>query len=187
MRKILFILTMSMFFAIPVFSQQNLTWSMALIKGNSTLSFLQPVEMKDGESFNITIRPVQKCYAYIIVQDSEKQMMVFLDRSLAAGETWQTKPITLTLPAGTETFYVVMSLSEQKDLKRAIDNFNKENNSRTSRNLNTAVLEVRRSTSQFKENPEKPVNMGGAFRGTESVGTEFTGAETYVKTIVINH
>ena len=176
-----------------LYAQQNLSWSMALVKENVDIPFLKPVEMKDGERFSIIIRNNQECYAYIILYDSEKQMMVLLDRRLKANEKWQTSTMKLTPPSGTETFYVVMSLKEQKDLKKAIDAFNKESDARTIRNLNTAVMEVRRVASQFKENPEKPLNLGGSSRGIESNimefsgGTEFSGAECYVKTIVINH
>ena len=176
-----------------LFAQQKLDWSMALVKENIDIPFSKPVEMKDGERFSIIIRNDQECYAYIILVDSEKQMMVLLDRRLKADEQWQTSPMKLTPPSGTETFYVVMSLLEQKDLKKAIDVFNKENNTRTVRNLNTAVMDVRREASRFKENPEKPLNLGGSSRGIESNimefsgGTEFSGAEVYVKTIVINH
>ena len=187
MRKILWIAVFLVCCSAALFAQQNLTWSLALIKDNEGVAFSRPVAMKDGESFSIIIHSKQACYAYVIIQDSEKQMMVLLNKRLAANESWQTGSIKLTPPSGSETFHVIMSLTEQPELQEAISAYNKQNDARTTRDLNTALMGVRRSASQFNENPEKPVGMGGAFRGRDPGGTEFSGVGTYVKTIVISH
>ena len=187
MRKILCITTFLLCCSIALFAQQSLTWSLALVKNSEGIPFSRPVVMKDGESFSIAIQSRQACYAYVIIQDSERQLTVVLNKRLSANESWQTPPLMLTPPSGSETFHIILSLTEQKELQNAIDTFNKENDSRTQRDLSNAIMAVRRSVSQFNENPEKPVGMGGAFRGREPGGTEFSGVGTYVKTIVINH
>ena len=186
MRKI-FLITALFCCSTVLFAQQNLTWSLALVKDSEGIPFSRPVEMAAGDSFSIVVQTRQACYAYVIIQDSERNMMVLLNKRLNANESWQTGSIKLTPPSGSETFHVVMSLTELADLQSAIDAFKKQSDTRTGRDLNNAVMGVRRSVSQFNESPEKPVGMGGAFRGRDPGGTEFSGVGTYVKTIVINH
>ena len=187
MRKILWITAVLVFCTGALFAQQNLTWSLSLVRENEGVGFSRPVAMKDGESFSIIIQTNQACYVYLIIQDSERNLSVLLSKRSSANETLQTPLFTLTPPGGSETFYVVISATEQKDLQAAIDAYKKQSDTRTARDLNNAIMEVRRSTSQFKENPEKPVGMGGAFRGRAPAGTEYSGAGAYVKTIVITH
>ncbi|MDR2662039.1 MAG: DUF4384 domain-containing protein [Treponema sp.] len=185
-KRLLFVLAVSLFL-VPLSAQQDLAWSLALIKGGRGLDFSRPVEMEEGDVFSLAIVPRQDCYAYIVIQESDRVMSVILDRGLQAEEEYSTGSIRLTPPSGSETFYIVISRTEQKNLRAAIDAYVKQNNSRTSRGLTTAVMEIRRSVSRLKENPEKPVAMGGAFRGTGTNGTEYSGAGVYVKTIIINH
>jgi len=186
MRKF-FCLTIFLMCSMGLFAQQNLTWSMALHKGNESIPFSRPVAMTNGDSFDLTIQADQACYAYVVYIDTQGQMDIILNTRLAANKIWR-ESYELVQPSGRETIIVVMSLTEQPELKNAINSFNNQNNTRTARDLNNAIAGTRRSASQFNENPEKPVGMGGAVRGSEITGgTEFSGAGIYVKTIVINH
>ena len=186
MRKILCIAAFWLCGA-ALFAQEGVSWSMALVKDSRGIPFSRPVAMKSGESFTIVISAREDCFIYLVVQNSEKEVMVLLNQRLLAGETCYTGSIKLTPPSGSENFYAVVSRAEQKKLQNTIDARNKRANSRTGRNLLNAVLELRRGVSAFKENPEKPITMAGAFRGMEFEGTEFSGAAAYVKTIIINH
>jgi len=169
-----------------LFAQQNLTWSMALQKGSESVAFSRPVAMTNGDSFSLSIQANQACFAYLIYIDPQGQMDIILNQRLAANEIWRDT-YELLQPSGRETIHVVMSLTEQPELQDAINSLN-NNDARTARDLNNAVAGTRRSASQFSENPEKPVGMGGAVRGNEITGgTEFSGAGIYVKTIVIDH
>jgi hypothetical protein len=51
------------------------------------------------------------------------------------------------------------------------------------------VFGLRRSISQLNESPERPFYFGGATRGEipNLEGLEFSGSDTYVKTINIIH
>ena len=187
MRKIFLITVICLFFGTALFAEEKLTWSLALIKDNEGISFSRPIAMQEGDTFSLFIHANQACNAYVVAQDSERQLIVLLNRRFMPNGSFQTGSIELTPPAGTETFHIVMSLEELPDLQNAINAFDKQKDTRTTRDLNNAIAAARRSASQFKENPEKPVGMGGAFRGTEHDGTEFSGAGIYAKTIVINH
>ena len=187
MRKTLWITAFLLFFSTALFAQQNVTWSLALLKNGEGIPFSRPVAMIDGDSFSIVLQTRQACYAYVVVQDSERQLIVLLNKRLTPNETWQTPVLMLTPPTGAETFHVIISQTEQTELKTAIDAYNRQNDTRTSRDLNSAIMGIRRAISALKENPEKPVGMGGAFRGRDPGGTEFSGVDTYVKTIIINH
>jgi len=187
MRKILWLTALLLCSLTALFAQQNLTWSMALHKGNESVSFSRPVAMKNGDSFSLSIQASQACYAYIVYTDPQGQMDIIFNKRLAANEVWR-ETYELTPPSGRETIQIVISLTEQKDLQSAISAFGKQSDARTTKDLNDAVAGARRSASQFSENPEKPVGMGGAVRGSEITGgTEFSGASVYVKTIVITH
>ena len=187
MKKALWISVFFLCIGLNLFSQQNVTWSLSLLKGSDGIPFSRPVLMKDGDSFCIIVQPRQACYAYVVAQDSERQLIVLYNGRLAANETWQTPIILLTPPGGAETFHIVISQTEQSELKNAIETYQRQPGARTAQGLNTAIAGVRRDTSAFKENPERAVGMGGAFRGRDPGGTEYSGAGAYVKTIVINH
>ncbi|MDR0323460.1 MAG: hypothetical protein LBI12_03310 [Treponema sp.] len=184
MKKLAAFLAFSLFSS-SLWAQQNLVWSMALVKNNESISFSRRVEMTNNDRFDIIIRTNQSCYAYIIIQDDER--MEIINRQLDTNETWTIGPVIITPPSGSETFHVVISLNEQIELKNAINAYNNRQNTRTTRALNNAVARARREASLLSENPEKPIGMGGVFRGKEINGTEFSGSNIYVKTVVIHH
>jgi hypothetical protein len=194
MKRITISLFFSLFFVCFVqtgWSQNNFDWTLALVDVNAdtSVSFSQPIVMKTGETFTLFIKNEAPCYCYIIIQDSEQNVQVLQNRRLAGGEELKFGPIQIMPPAGSENFYVVMSSTEQRDLSSTISIFQKNNSSRrAARDVMNEVLRLRRSLSMLKENPEKPVDMGGAFRGTlKSEGVVVSGSGSYVKTITINH
>ena len=145
--------------------------------------------MRDGEKFNIRINTQKDCYAYVLVEDSEKNLVILLNRYMPADESYTTGDITLMQPGGAETFFVVMSSVEQKALHDAINNYNQNKGISTANDLNNAIRAGRREASRFRENPSIPRSMGGAIRGEDpqEMGIEYSGTPVYVKTIVINH
>jgi hypothetical protein len=140
------------------------------------------VQLKDNDTFSIYIKPEVPCYCYVIVQDAEKNDAVLQSGKLQAGQELDLGPLEITPPSGTETFYIVMTGTQQAQFE----------GSHTGGEIINAVLNFRRAISQLKENPEKPVSMGGAFRGTGTPplrpkGIQYSGADRYVKTIIIRH
>ena len=188
--KTVFVVLVFFVFGISGLSaQENLTWSLALVQNGQELSFSRPVTMKDGEKFNIKINTQQDCYAYVLMEDSQKQLFILNSRYMRANANYDTGELRLLPPGGAETFFVVMSSVEQKALQEAINAYNKNKSELAAGDLNNAIRAVRREASRFRENPSVPRSMGGAIRGEDpqETGIEYSGTPVYVKTIVINH
>jgi hypothetical protein len=184
---VLFALLLFRVFPLPA-QEQSLSWTMALVnsKGQS-FSLAQPAAMQTQDIITLSVSAKAPAYVYIIVQDASRDVEVLHSGRARANEVLSMGPLRIIPPEGTETFYVVVSLTEQTELQEAVDAYNENRSSRNSRNLITAIMNIRRSVSRLKENPEKPVSMGGAFRGGETRGTEYSGLGTYVKTVIITH
>ena len=98
-------------------------------------------------------------------------------------------PLILTPPGGQEIFYVVMSDTPRKALDDSLGALSVRGESRTAMDdVINEVLRIRREISQVREHPEMPVSMGGSFRGEEwESAFRYSGAECYVKSIIIRH
>jgi len=107
---------------------------------------------------------------------------------MAKGE-WVSPVMKFTDPPGLESLFIVVSREEQKNLAQRISAIKNNSGSTQKRALMNEIFKVRSDVSKFKETPEKPVLMGGATRGDpdKSMGVEYSGLETYVKTISIEH
>ena len=170
-------------------SQTNFDWTLAL-SSNIPVSFSQPIEMKTGDNFSLLLTSETPSYCYIIVQDSEQKVQVVNNSRLDAKEEVRLGPINILPPSGREVFFVVMSHTEQRDLSSKISIFERNATLRNGREVINEVLALRRAVSVLNENPEKPIFMGGAFRGGSDEGfngSEFSGSNCYVKTITISH
>ena len=192
---VLFFLAISI---LPVFAggsqQENrpLTWSLALqnVKTGDLLPFSAPVDSWDGEQFRLIIKADDDCFCYVVAESPDgEDVTVLYSGPLKNGETWYSPVIELTMPGGSESLFIVASREEQKNLAQRISALGGNSSSVQRRAVINEVFRLRSEVSQFREEPEKPVLMGGAARGSpdKSGGVEFTGLETYVKTISIEH
>lgn len=180
--------------AFPVSAQQNksFSWSMALqnIKSGDLLPLSAPISSFTGEKFRLQINPTSECYAYVIYEGpSGDDVAVLHAGPLKGGEAWLSQILELAPPKGAESFYVIASLEEQKTLNQRITSFKANSGSVQRRALMNEIFRLRSDVSKFKEAPEKPVLMGGASRGNpgKNQGVEYSGLDTYVKTISIEH
>ena len=169
-------------------TQTDFDWTLAL-SSNVNVSFSQPIEMRTGDNFSLYLRTETPSYCYIIVQDSEQKVQVVKSARLDAREEVRLGPIRILPPSGREVFYIVMSQTEQRDLSTRISAYERNSTQRNAREVINEVLALRRTVAVLNENPERPVYMGGAFRGGEDGfnGSEFSGSNFYVKTITISH
>lgn len=193
-KKRTFLLLLSLVFcfaAVQLMAQDNqVTWSMALQnnKTGEAVSFNDSVKSRTGEQFQLTIMPDTDCYCYVVAQSSNKKdLAVLLAGRLRGKDTWHSAVLELSLPGGTESFFVVVSQDEQKNLANAITVFHNKAGSVQRRALLNEIYRLRTNASKFKEAPEKPVLMGGASRGNPNQGVEYSGSEIYVKTVSIEH
>jgi len=172
--------------------KDTLTWTMGL-QNEATRAyypFSAPVKVNTGEVYFIVITPASDCYAYIVYESSDgDEIVTIFTGKLKKDETWQSIGLKISPPKGSETFYVVVSLEEQKNLATRISALNTNSGPMQRRALLNEIYNIRSDVSQFKETPEKPILMGGAQRGDpeRSQGVEFSGLSSYVKTISIEH
>jgi hypothetical protein len=192
--KKFFLLLIVLSAAFGAFAQSGraFNWDIAMVnqKRSTGLSADQTVHMVTGDIFNFLITSEADCFVYIIAQCSDNSVIVLCESALKKGNELRVGPVELTPPAGTETFFVVVSAAAQKKLGQAVETYQKNPNS--SRNARAALNEVfalRRDVSRLDQIPEQPVYMGGAFRGGDGsvAGIRFSGANLYVKTINISH
>ena len=191
-----FVISFLFFFmaVFPIPAQQNkaFNWSLALqnVKTGELIPFSAPVQAVTGEQYKLVIQPDTACYCYVIAESTDGEIGVFREGSLKKGETWYSPVLELTAPGGSESLWVVTSRSEQKVMAQKITDFKKTSGALQKRALMNEVYKLRSDASKFKEAPEKPVLMGGASRGSspdKNQGVEFSGVDTYVKTISIEH
>ena len=171
---------------------KTFTWTMALqnVKTDSLEPFSAPVKSSAGDKFRLIINPGTACYCYIISESADGDDVAVLQAGpLKGGETWYSPVMEFTPPGGKESLFVVASREEQSTLAQRVSAFNSNSGTVQRRALLNEVFRLRSEISQYRETPEKPVLMGGAARGTpgKNEGVEFTGLETYVKTISIEH
>jgi hypothetical protein len=178
----------------PAQQMKSFKWSLALldIKSSEMIPFSDPIRSSTGERYQIIIKPEERAFCYIIYisPDGEDMAVLCSGGPLKGGEPWYSDILELAAPEGSESLYIITSLNEQKDLLQKIDDLKKNNGPRQRRALVNEINNIRSNVSKFREIPEKPVLMGGATRGSTSErngGTEFSGLDTYVKIISIDH
>ena len=170
----------------------NFDWSLALqnVKSGDLVPFSAPVRSRTGEQFRLVIDSGSAIYCYVIAESPDgDDVGVLYAGPLKSGETWYSAVMELTSPQGSESLFIIASKEEQKTLAQRIAAFNNNSGNTQRRALINEIFRIRSDASNFKEAPEKPVLMGGASRGSpdKNQGVQYSGLETYVKTISIEH
>jgi len=169
-----------------VLAQEAFTWQLALVKDGKGLPFEEGVTVKDGELFSLEISTEEDCYVYLVVEMENGPMETLLSEQITTGAPRVVR-CRLTPPSGQEKFYVIASLTEQKNLQTAIDNYKQEQTAR-----NTTALKNRLFTISSGSR-SRPGSVGGSLVGSvrggddEGVVYSYSGAAVYSKTIVITH
>jgi hypothetical protein len=173
--------------ALELFAQAetngNFEWSLGILnqKRKSAIALNRPVIMEIGDRFSFRLKSRADCFAYVVAQFSDGSAAALYAGPLKAGGAVDVGPVDITAPSGTETFYIVISAAEQAVLAEAIEAYKTgQDPARTARGVANEIFNIRRAVSRLNENTEKQVSLGD---GVE--GLEFSGAGTYVKTVVI--
>ena len=168
-----------------------MSWDIKFLKGQSleSVPVSQIVTMETGETFRFSVFPYADAFCYIVSHDSLRKIDVLHSGRLAGSRESFFGPFRLTLPSGTETIYVIMSLEKLSRLERYIKNYNNNPNSRlASSNLHREILNLQNSVSKLGEGISSYVPSGGTTRGSvEEYTTKFSGNNLYVRTISIRH
>ncbi|QQO11167.1 DUF4384 domain-containing protein [Breznakiella homolactica] len=163
---------------------------MALLRepGGESIPVTRAVQLSTEDEFSLVLQSESDCYCYIIYQGSDGAVIVIHAGRLSAGRMLRTGPVALIPPPGTETFYLILLNEDDPGLSGAVAAFEKDGSRRNARNVLNEVMRLRSAASPLAENPDKPVLMGGSSRSlTPPEGVEYSGATSYVKTILIRH
>jgi len=169
---------------------QTLTWDIKFLKGKEqeSVPISRQIRMETGETFLINITPEEDCFCYVVFYDSERKISILRDAPLMGGIEIDIGPFKLEDPAGTETFYVIMSLERQKNLESLIQTFKDSPNSRqNANNLYREVVNLQNAASSLGEPAGAFIASGGTTRGSEIYTTRFTDKAMYVRAITIRH
>jgi len=170
---------------------QTLAWEIKFLKGSAqeSVPISRQIRMETGETFLITIKPEADCFCYVVFYDSARQISVLRDAPIREGIEINIGPFKLEEPAGTETFFVVMSLERQKNLENLIQTFNGDANSRqNANNLYDEVANLQKAASSLGEPASSFIASGGTTREVSGkFATRFTDKAMYVRAITIRH
>jgi hypothetical protein len=175
-----------------IWAQNEFSWGLFLSADGTELpaSFSRPIVMQDDNIFTLFVKSDAACFCYLVVQDSERNVIILHNGKIEKDTELKIGPMQLNPPAGAENFYIITSKDQQNNLEKKIEKYLKKTSSAKNANdVMNEVLNLRRSVSSLKENPETPVLLGGAYRdaGADLKGVNYSGANVYVKSIVIRH
>jgi hypothetical protein len=174
-------------------ADKAITWTLAILKGEainpSSEELSKPIKMKSGEKFQLFLRVIgSRAYGYVLYNAVDGSVDL-----LAQGLLSEDNPVylpsrdesfTVTPPSGTERIYVVVTASRQAKLEKLLAKSKKDPEA-----VLDEVKRIQLSVSTAREVPQKPVPIGGVFRGgDESLKvSQFEGRETYVQIIRLEH
>jgi hypothetical protein len=177
---------------VPLTAQSTgLAWKLVFLrwtKGDmESLPFARPIALQDGTQFQVLVAMEGAGYAYVLYEDTNGSVAVLFQGEVKEGQLIslpsEKKSFQVTPPDGTERIHVVVAKSRQAALEGLLK--------RLPTNSQTVIDELARmkaTLSTVAEAPEKPVPMGGTFRTMPDMKVaEFTGQDSYVKTIRLDH
>ena len=164
-------------------AEESFTWHLALVRNEEGLPIDSTIPMNNDDTFSIEIYTEKDCYMYLVVEMSSGSISPY-HRQIKAKVPEKIVQGTIRPPKGQEKFYVGASLNEQKTLQNAIENYNKEKTPNNALVVKTLLFEAGTS---YNKSPGQPVDFAGTIRGESILGTEYSGASVYSKTITISH
>jgi len=178
-------------FAAISLQAQTLSWDIKFLRGREreSIPISQIIRMQTGEEFSINIIPASDCFLYVVCYDSSRQLIVFYYGQALGGSQIHLGPYRLVDPPGTETLYVIISLSKEEQLETLIQNHINNTDSRQhADSLRREVARLQNVSSELGEPASIFIPSGGTTRGfSQEYVTRFTGNNMYVRTIAIRH
>ena len=178
-----------LFLGISLYAQ-NFEWNLGLMdnRQGTGLDFSRPVKLDRGDIISILMQSDFDCWLYIIVQDAERNVAIFHNGLIQAGNAYRSNPVRILPPDGQDTIHIIVSRDRERALEERISVFERNDTARNGWNLINAVMDLRREILRLSEAPEKPVQLGGTFRTIGEIeGRNYSGSYRYSKTILISH
>ena len=171
---------------------QTLTWDIKFVKVATweTILIDEIINMKNGELFTLSFTPASDCFAYILVYDSERNISVEYNGPMKGGKEEYLEHYQIEGASGTDTFYVVMSLTPQKTLEDLIRAFIIDQSRRNGNAIYSEVVSLQKQASDSGKPPSAIIATAATNRGnpgTMEYATRFYSKNEYVTTIFIRH
>ena len=197
--KKMFVLSFAMLFVLcltqPLVSQ-SLDWQIQFlrVKDRESMRINRTIPLENGDQFSLIVKADSDCYLYVFWYDTERETFLLHNEFLKGGaeENFDSliRPFKLDEPSGTETIYVITSLSRQEELEKLIDLNENSPSRQNNNNLYREIVRLQNAASNLGEPAAAIITSGGTSRGageTQNFATKFTGKETYVRAISIRH
>jgi hypothetical protein len=191
MKRIIGILVLSTL--VSILASQALSWKLGLLatgaSGETSVPFGRPVQMSDGEQFQILISPDKASYLYVLYEDTTGSVSVLFKGVVKSGEELllpgESSLYSVGPPGGSERIVFVIALRPMNTLEALLSHLAEADGAQKALD---EIARIKNSLSSLAEAPEKPVPMAGTARHlVDSTVTEFDGQDTYVKTIRLDH
>ena len=166
-----------------------------------------------GDQMKMFIKPQSNCYIYLIYLSSAAELMLLYPTDLSASRT--TTGIAHFIPNGSawfaldeqtgkEKFYLLASVRRLTELENLLSKYAQKDTgviAQTSavQDVLAEIKAVKRRYRNFNSTAERPIRIGGNFRGTEKqpsqtgldevtrMAVEITASEFYSRTFTIDH
>lgn len=167
------------------------TWKMAVVKMENgkevSLPFTRPLKLVDDDQFFLVVVPEAPGSLLILYEDTTGEVAELYRQTVKAGQLvvlpGESQAFRVSPPGGTEKLHVVIGAKAQTALEKLLPSL-----PGSSRRVLDALTQLKTSLSSLGEAPEKPAPMGGTHRGLADASmTQFTGKDTYVRTIRFDH
>ena len=177
-------------FAAVCVQAQTLSWDIKFYKTSTWETITDPIiSMKIGEKYAISITPASDCFTYIVVYDSEENILVDY-HDLAKGGNEVFRGFEVDGAAVTDTFFVIISLTRQERLESLIQAFNRDPSRGNKNALYSEVVSLQRTASRLGEPSSDIIATAATSRGTTNTleyATRFSDKNMYVRRITIRH
>ncbi len=168
-----------------------------------------PVRLRSGDRIRIYLKPLNACYTYLYLYDSQRQLFLFFPRDFAFWDTRYRIGELYSLPegqswfyldenSGVEVFYLIVSDRRLPALEtstaRYLGQKARHGGDRSLTRKYEVLDEIRtilKASSHLAGPAERPVAVAGEFRGvgeeSEVPGVTVEAGKIYVRTIRLEH
>ena len=207
-----------------VYAQQSATqpdnsikfqWAFGALKkanGSKFEAVTKDTDLKTGDQIKFFLNVNQNCFVYLIYRSSQGELSVLFPKRFQLLSTEYTVAGNHYIPAddqwfelddhtGEERFYLLASVKRLTDLEALVNQYESADKARKPALAQKILAEIRKLRKQhlkFKTYAERPVNIIGNLRGTETAETakahdiakyavEISADTFYSRTFTIDH
>jgi hypothetical protein len=170
-------------------AQEPFFWDLRFEKRTASAEFLdiaRIVRLNRTESFVIKIESGQNAYCYLFQRTNDGKIQILNDKQISGVVNFYPEALQ-----GTETFYVIMSVTRESDLEKFIAEYRQDPSSKPRANsLYKEILDLQAKVHKVGEPALQYTSVAGATaRGPmppPPVGTaRYSGQNRYVRSVIV--